>query len=118
MGKRFKAICGIIFILFCTNSYAGPESLATYPWQVVNMPMLCGPVIDVNRALQIEGYIEEEASLGRYKALPDGQIVYIIMTYKSKDIPGHILRTIETAGQNQKCVLQLTFDRFVIPEKN
>ena len=58
MGKRFKAICGIIFILFCTNSYAGPESLATYPWQVVNMPMLCGPVIDVNRALQIEGYIE------------------------------------------------------------
>ena len=82
------------------------------------MPMLCGPVIDVNRALQIEGYIEEEASLGRHQALPEGDVVYMIMTYKSKDISGHILRTIETAGQNQKCVLQLTFDRFVIPEKN
>ena len=50
--------------------------------------------------------------------LPNGEIVYIIMTYESKDIPGHIIRTIETAGQNQKCVLHLTFDRFIIPEKN
>jgi hypothetical protein len=118
MGKLIKIICGLFFILCCTNSYAGPKSLAGYPWLMLQMPMHCGPLADVNKVLKIEGYTEQEASLGRNQALPNGEIVYIIMTYESKDIPGHIIRTIETAGQNQKCVLHLTFDRFIIPEKN
>ena len=118
MGKLIKTICGLFFILCCTNSYAGPKSLAGYPWILLQMPMNCGPLVNVNKALKIEGYIEQEASLGRFKALPEGEIVYIIMTYESKDIPGHIVRTIETIGQKQKCILHLTFDRFIIPDES
>jgi len=116
MRKSFKTICVLIFILCCTNLYAGPKSLAGYPWIIMSMPMHCGPLTDVNNALKNEGYVEEEASLGRNKALPDEKVIYIIITYKSKDIPGHIVRTIETSGTGQKCVLHLTFDRFIIPE--
>ena len=47
-------------------------------------------------------------------ALPEGEIAYAVMTYASKDIEGHIVRTMETPAQGEKCVLEVLFNYTVI----
>ena len=118
MGKLIKTICGLFFILcLSSKSYAGPEGLQNYPWELQDMPIFCGPLDDVNKALKKEGYIAMEVSFGRMAALPDGQIVYAIMTYASSDVEGHILRTMETPAQQEKCVLNMLFNYKVVTPK-
>ena len=34
------------------------------------------------------------------------------MTYASNDIEGHIIRTMETPAQQEKCVLEVLFDKY------
>jgi len=36
------------------------------------------------------------------------------MTYASKNIEGHIIRTMETPAQQEKCVLEVLFDYKVL----
>ena len=118
MGKLIKTICGLFFILCLSNkSYAGPEGLSNYPWQMQDMPIWCGPLEMVNNALKQEGYVEFEIAFGRIAALPDGDIAYAVMTYASKDIEGHIIRTMETPAQQEKCVLNVLFDYKVLTPK-
>ena len=115
MGKLIKTICGLFFILCLSNkSYAGPEGLSNYPWQMQDMPIWCGPLEMVNNALKQEGYVEFEIAFGRIAALPDGEIAYAVMTYASKDIEGHILRTMETPAQGEKCVLEVLYNYKVV----
>tara|TARA_Y100000782_G_scaffold109487_1_gene134447 strand:- start:25 stop:393 length:369 start_codon:yes stop_codon:yes gene_type:complete len=115
MGKLIKNICGLFFILCCTNLYAGPENLARYPWTLMDVPVWCGPVKEVNKVLEIEGYVEVEIAFGREKALPTGEIVYAIITYAHKKVEGHIIRTLETPKQQEKCVLNVLFDYKAVP---
>ena len=118
MGKLIKTICGLFFILcLSSKSYAGPMGLQNYPWELQDMPILCGPLDDVNKALEKEGYIAIEVAFGRVAALPDGEIVYAIMTYASSDVEGHILRTMETPAQQEKCVLNMLFNYKVVTPK-
>ena len=117
MGKLIKIICGLFFILCCTNSYAGPEGMSKYPWVMQSMPIWCGPLVDVNKTLEVEGYVEVEIAFGRDKALPSGEIVYAVITYAHKEIEGHILRTLETPKQGEKCILNMLFDYKVVPTK-
>ena len=118
MDKLIKTICGLFFILcLSSKSYAGPEGMSNYPWELQQMPIWCGPLDDVNKALKKEGYIAMEVSFGRMAALPDGEIVYAIMTYASSDVEGHILRTMETPAQQEKCVLNMLFDYKVVTPK-
>ena len=118
MDKLIKTICGLFFILCLpSKSYAGPMGLQNYPWELQDMPIFCGPLDDVNKALEKEGYIATEVSFGRMAALPDGQIVYAIMTYASSDVEGHILRTMETPAQQEKCVLNMLFNYKVVTPK-
>ena len=118
MGKLIKTICGLFFILcLSSKSYAGPMGLQNYPWTLQEVPVWCGPLVDVNKALEKEGYIAIEVAFGRVAALPDGQIVYAIMTYASSDVEGHILRTMETPAQQEKCVLNMLFDYKVVTPK-
>jgi hypothetical protein len=118
MDKLIKTICGLFFILcLSSKSYAGPEGMSNYPWELQQMPIWCGPLDDVNKALEKEGYIAMEISFGRMAALPDGQIVYAIMTYASSDVEGHILRTMETPAQQEKCVLNMLFNYKVVTPK-
>ena len=118
MDKLIKTICGLFFILcLSSKSYAGPEGMSNYPWELQQMPIWCGPLDDVNKALKKEGYIAIEVAFGRVAALPDGEIVYAIMTYASSDVEGHILRTMETPAQQEKCVLNMLFNYKVVTPK-
>ena len=123
MGKLIKTICGLFFILcLSSKSYAGPEGLQNYPWTLQQMPIWCGPLEMVNEALKNEGYEEFEIAFGRIAALPEGEIAYAVMTYAHKEIEGHIVRTMETPAQGEKCVLEVLFNYIVIetpkPETN
>ena len=123
MEKLIKTICGLFFILcLSSKSYAGPEGLQNYPWTLQQMPIWCGPLEMVNEALKNEGYEEFEIAFGRIAALPDGEIAYAVMTYAHKEIEGHIVRTMETPAQGEKCVLEVLFNYTVIetpkPETN
>ena len=115
MGKLIKTICGLFFILCLSNkSYAGPQGLSNYPWQMQDMPIWCGPLEMVNEALKLEGYVEFEVAFGRVAAMPTGEIAYAVMTYASKDIEGHIIRTMETPAQGEKCVLEVLYNYKVV----
>ena len=123
MEKLIKTICGLFFILcLSSKSYASPKGLQNYPWTLQQMPIWCGPLEMVNEALKNEGYEEFEIAFGRIAALPDGEIAYAVMTYAHKEIEGHIVRTMETPAQGEKCVLEVLFNYVVIetpkPETN
>ena len=111
MEKLIKTICGLFFILcLSSKSYAGPMGLQNYPWTLQEVPVWCGPLVDVNKALEKEGYIAIEVAFGRVAALPDGDIAYAVMTYASNDVDGHLVRTMETPAQGEKCLLNMLFD--------
>ena len=114
MRTLIRTIFGLVIILYNTVTYAGPEGLQNYPWTLQQMPIWCGPLEMVNEALKNEGYEEFEIAFGRIAALPDGEIAYAVMTYASKDIEGHIIRTMETPAQQEKCVLEVLFDYTVL----
>ena len=115
MGKLIKTICGLFFILcLSSKSYSSPMGLQNYPWTLQQMPIWCGPLEMVNEALKNEGYEEFEIAFGRIAALPDGEIAYAVMTYAHKEIEGHIVRTMETPAQGEKCVLEVLFNYTVI----
>ena len=115
MEKLIKTICGLFFILcLFSKSYAGPKGLSNYPWELQQMPIWCGPIEMVNEALKIENYEVFEIAFGRVAAMPDGEIAYAVMTYGSKDIEGHIVRTMETPAQGEKCVLEVLFNYKVV----
>ena len=115
MEKLIKTICGLFFILcLSSKSYAGPEGLQNYPWTLQQMPIWCGPLEMVNQALKNEGYEEFEIAFGRIAALPEGESAYAVMTYASKDIEGHIIRTMETPAQGEKCVLEVLYNYKVV----
>jgi len=115
MGKLIKTICGLFFILCCTNLYAGPQNLANYPWTLMQVPIWCGPSEEVNKTLEIEGYVEIEIAFGRARAMPNGAIVYAVITYVHEGIEGHIIRTVETPKRGEKCILNMLFDYKVVP---
>ena len=118
MKKLIKTICGLFFILcLSSKSYAGPEDLSIYPWTLQEMPISCGPLADVNKALDIAGYVQIEVAYGRAQALPTGEIAYAVITYVSTDVEGHIIRTMETPAQQEKCILNLLFDYKVVTPK-
>ena len=115
MRKTIKTLCGLLFLLFSTNSFASPEGMANYPWTMMNVPIWCGPVQEVNNALEKEGYVAVEIAFGRAGALPTGEIAYAVTTYASEDTPGHIVRTIETPEQVDKCIMNMLFDYKAVP---
>ncbi len=118
MGKLIKTICGLFFILcLSSKSYAGPEDLSIYPWSLQQMPISCGPLADVNKALDMAGYVQIEVAYGRAQALPTGEIAYAVITYASTDVEGHMIRTMETPAQQEKCILNLLFDYRVVTPK-
>ena len=118
MGKLIKTICGLFFILcLSSKSYAGPEGMSNYPWELQSMPIWCGPLEDVNKILSKEGYVQIEVAYGRAQALPTGEIAYAVITYVSTDVEGHIIRTMETPAQQEKCILNLLFDYKVVTPK-
>ena len=118
MGKLIKTICGLFFILcLSSKSYAGPEDLSIYPWTLQEMPISCGPLADVNKALEMAGYVQIEVAYGRAQALPTGVIAYAVITYVSTDVEGHIIRTMETPAQQEKCIVNLLFDYRVVTPK-
>ena len=118
MEKLIKTICGLFFILcLSSKSYADPKSLSGYPWDLQQMPIWCGPLVDVNRALEVAGYVQIEVAFGRVAALPTGEIAYAIITYVSTDVERHIIRTMETPAQQEKCIINLLFDYRVMTPK-
>jgi len=104
-------------LLASSNAKAGPQGMANYPWHMMNVPMWCGPIEEVNNVLKKEGYVPVEVAFGRALALPDGEIAYAVTTYASSDIKGHIVRTIETPQQVDKCILNMLFDYKVVKPK-
>lgn len=115
MGKAIKTLCGLIFLLFSTNTYAGPEGMSQYPWVPMSVPMWCGPIEEVNTVLKNEGYVAVEVAFGRVGAMPTGEVAYAVTTYASEDTPGHIVRTIETPEQVDKCIMNMLFDYKAVP---
>ena len=97
-------------LLASTNVKAGPEGMSQYPWVPMSVPMWCGPIEEVNIVLEKEGYVAVEVAFGRVGAMPTGDIAYAVTTYASSDTPGHIIRTIETPEQVDKCIMNMLFD--------
>ena len=52
--------------------------------------------------------------LAEWQHYQTGDIAYAVMTYASKDIEGHMIRTMETPAQQEKCVLEVLFDYKVL----
>ena len=104
----------LAFIFGITLSFnhakAGPEGMSQYPWVPMSVPMWCGPIEEVNMVLEKEGYVAVEVAFGRVGAMPTGEIAYAVTTYASSDTPGHIIRTIETPEQVDKCIMNMLFD--------
>ena len=104
----------LAFIFGITLSFnhakAGPEGMSQYPWVPMNVPMWCGPIEEVNTVLEKEGYVAVEVAFGRAGANPEGELAYAVTTYASNDTPGHIVRTIETPEQVDKCIMNMLFD--------
>ena len=118
MGKLIKTICGLFFILCLSSKLnAGPEDLSIYPWTTQEMPISCGPLADVNKALDMAGYVQIEVAYARVGAIPTGEIAYAVITYASTDVEGHMIRTMETPAQQEKCILNLLFDYRVVTPK-
>ena len=117
MRTLIRTIFGLAIILYNTITYAGPEGMQHYPWTLQKAPIWCGPLDVVNQALKKEGYVEKEIAVGRTAALPTGDIVYAVITYISKDIEGHIIRTMETPEQQEKCILNVLFNYTVVESK-
>tara|TARA_Y100001970_G_C13998496_1_gene732065 strand:+ start:89 stop:478 length:390 start_codon:yes stop_codon:yes gene_type:complete len=103
--------------LASTNAKAGPYGMGNYPWSPMTVPMWCAPIEDVNDILERENYVPVEMAFGRVGGLPTGSIAYMVVTYASDDVEGHIIRTIETPEQVDKCILNMLFDyRAIVPE--
>ena len=104
----------LVFVFGMTLTWnhakAGWEGMSQYPWQPMTVPMWCGPIDEVNMVLEIEGYVPVEIAFGRGGASPEGELAYAVTTYASNDTPGHIVRTIETPGQIDKCIMNMLFD--------
>ena len=109
----------LAFIFGITLSFnhakAGPEGMSQYPWVPMQVPMWCGPIEEVNMVLEKEGYVAVEIAFGRVGAMPTGDIAYAVTTYASEDTPGHIVRTIETPEQVDKCIMNMLFDYKAVP---
>ena len=104
----------LAFIFGITLSFnhakADWQGMSQYPWVPMNVPMWCGPIEEVNTVLEREGYVAVEVAFGRAGANPEGELAYAVTTYASNDTPGHIVRTIETPEQVDKCIMNMLFD--------
>ena len=110
MKKILLSILGLLLLTSVTIAKADWEGMSQYPWQPMTVPMWCGPIDDVNMVLEREGYVAVEVAFGRGGASPDGELAYAVTTYASEDTPGHIVRTIETPDQIDKCIMNMLFD--------
>ena len=97
-------------LLSANHAKAGPEGMSQYPWVPMSVPMWCGPIEEVNTVLKNEGYVPVEVAFGKVGAMPTGEVAYAVTTYASEDTPGHIVRTIETPEQVDKCIMNMLFD--------
>ena len=104
----------LTFIFGLTLSFnhakADWQGMSQYPWHPMTVPMWCGPIDEVNMVLEREGYVAVEVAFGRGGANPEGELAYAVTTYASNDTPGHIVRTIETPEQVDKCIMNMLFD--------
>ena len=104
----------LVFVFGMTLTWnhakAGWEGMSQYPWQPMTVPMWGGPIDEVNMVLEREGYVPVEIAFGRGGASPEGELAYAVTTYASNDTPGHIVRTIETPEQVDKCIMNMLFD--------
>ena len=104
----------LVFVFGMTLTWnhakANPREMAQFPWTYQQMPVWCGPLDEVNNLLEVQGYVPVEVAFGKMKALPEGEIVYAVTTYASNDTPGHIVRTVETPEQVDKCIMNMLFD--------
>ena len=104
----------LVFVFGMTLTWnhakANPREMAQFPWTYQQMPVWCGPLDEVNNLLEVQGYVPVEVAFGKMKALPEGEIAYAVTTYASNDTPGHIVRTIETPEQVDKCIMNMLFD--------
>ena len=102
-------------LLSANQAKAGPEGMSQYPWVPMSVPMWCGPIEEVNTVLKNEGYVPVEVAFGKVGAMPTGEVAYAVTTYASEDTPGHIVRTIETPEQIDKCIMNMLFDYKAVP---
>ena len=104
----------LAFIFGITLSFnhakADWQGMSQYPWVPMQVPMWCGPIEEVNMVLEREGYVAVEVAFGRTGANPEGELAYAVTTYASNDTPGHIVRTVETPEQVDKCIMNMLFD--------
>ena len=109
----------LVFVFGMTLTWnhakANPREMAQFPWTYQQMPVWCGPLDEVNTVLKNEGYVPVEIAFGKVGAMPTGEVAYAVTTYASEDTPGHIVRTIETPEQVDKCIMNMLFDYKAVP---
>ena len=106
MGKLIKTLCGLFFILCCTNLYAETKQY-NFWWE--QLPAVCSTSDEIGRWAKDKNFTPLNISYGRKGGRPDGEIVYMIMywmndkreTFASVQVPDK---------PQQTCILFRTFD--------
>ena len=110
-----KKILIVLSLLFASIAYADhEEDFGSYFFQQV--PALCSTPKAIDNYLNHFGFEPKSISLGREGMQEDGQAVFMITYYITKD-GTQATATIDVPSGTEKCILYHTFD-LTTPQQN
>ena len=118
MGKLIKIICGLFFILCCTNLYAEPklkrESPEVTPYEEgrlywMEIPVICGKAETVKRYIDEHDFVLVYVGVGKRGGSNEGQPVYLVSEFVTADMK-QSLSVVTTLSFTESCIMYRGFD--------
>jgi|TARA_B100001964_G_scaffold176617_1_gene194590 hypothetical protein len=118
MGKLIKIICGLFFILCCTNLYAEPklkrESPEVTPYEEgrlywMEMPVICGKAETVKRYIDEHDFVLVYVGVGKRGGSNEGQPIYLVSEFVTADMK-QSLSVVTTLSFTESCIMYRGFD--------
>jgi len=104
-----KKLIVILTLLWANVSYAEQYNLY---WNQV--PAVCGTPDEIKRYIDDKGFEPVHISLGRVGSTPDGEPIYMITYYETKD---QVLVTVDIPSATDSCILFHTYNKSKVLEK-
>jgi|SRR5210317_325009 len=76
-----------------------------------NIPQVCGHVATVQEYLNLHGFETHSASVGRSNASEDGEPVYMVVMYMTRD-KKQLIPVVVVPGVAEACMVFRSFDRY------
>lgn len=76
-----------------------------------NIPQVCGHVATVQEYLTLHGFEKHSASVGRSNAYEDGEPVYMVVMYMTRD-KKQLIPVVVVPGVAEACMVFRSFDRY------